>query len=106
MSGTVTYPQGSVLPPDAIVYIDLMDVSPMEDSSGDMIARKTVPNPSQGSIPFELEYNPAQISSNHTYAILVQIAANHQVLFRNTSAYPVITRGNPNTVAVIVFPTK
>ena len=106
VSGTLTYPKGSVLPPNAVVYINLMDVSPSEDNSGDIIARKTVTNPSQVPIPFEMEYDPARISSNHTYAVLVQIAANHEVIFRNTSAYPVITKGNPSAVEVLVNPVK
>jgi len=106
VSGTLTYQQTTALPPDTVVYVSIVDVSPLEDNSGDMIARQTIAHPRQGPIAFEVEYDPARISSNHLYALQIQITAGNRILFRNTSAYPVITKGNPSSVQVSVDPVK
>jgi putative lipoprotein len=102
VTGTLTYPRHAALPPDAVVYITLVDVSPRQDASGDIIARQTITNPGQIPIPFELKYNLARINSKYAYAIQAQITVKGKLLFRNTSPYPVITRGNPNNIDVIV----
>ena len=106
VSGTLTNPHTTALPSNAIVYITIVDVSPLEDNSGDMIARQTITNPKQVKIPFEVEYNPARISPSHIYALQAQITVGNSILFRNTSAYPVITKGNPSTVQVSVDSVK
>jgi len=106
VSGTLTNLQIATLPPNTVVYFTIVDVSPLEDNTGDMIARQTIANPSQVTIPFELEYDPARINSSHIYALQVQITAGNKMLFSNTLAYPVITKGNPITVQVSVEPVK
>lgn len=106
VTGTLTYLQRTALPPDAVVYITLMDVSPRQDASGDIIARQTITSPSQIPIPFELKYNPARINSKYTYAIQAHISVKGKLLFRNTSPYPAITHGNPNIINVIVNPAN
>lgn len=106
VTGTLSYPPHTALPPDAVVYITLVDVSPRQDASGDIIARQTITNPGQIPILFELEYNPARINSRYVYAIQAHITVKGKLLFINTSPYPVITRGNPNNIDVIVSPAN
>lgn len=102
VTGTLTYPQHTVLPPDAVVYISLVDVSPRQDASADIVARQTIKQPGQTPISFELDYNPAQIKANHLYAIQVVITAKDELRLTNASPYPVITKGNPCRVNVVV----
>lgn len=104
VTGTLTYPQPTVLPPDAVAYISLVDVSPRQDSSADIVARQTIKNPGRAPIPFELTYNPTRISKNHLYVIQAHITAKDGLRLINTSPHPVITRGNPSTADVVVGP--
>ena len=106
VTGTLTYPRHTELPPDAVVYVSLVNVSPRQDTSAEIVARQIIKNPDQLPIPFKLEYNPEQINSNHLYAIQAHITFKGKVFLSNTSPYPVITQGNPNTVNVIVNPAK
>lgn len=106
VTGTLTYPRHTALPPDAVVYITLVDVSPRQDASGDIIARQTITKPGQIPIPFEVKYNPSQINYKYNYAIQAHITVKGKLLFINTLPYPVITRGNPNTIDVIVNPAN
>ena len=70
VTGTLSYPQLSgVLVEGAIIYVTLVDVSPREDSSGSIISRLAIANPSQSPLRFELKYNLTQINHRHTYAI-------------------------------------
>lgn len=103
VTGTLSYPQLSgVLVEGAIIYITLVDVSPREDSSGSIISRLAIANPSQSPLHFELKYNLTQINHRHTYAIQARIANQGKVILTNNLPYPVITRGNPHSVDVML----
>ncbi len=70
VTGILSYPQLSeVLVEEAIIYITLVDVSPRENSSGSIISRLAIANPSQSPTYFELKYSLTQINHRHTYAI-------------------------------------
>ena len=103
VTGTLSYPQLSgVLVEGAIIYVTLVDVSPREDSSGSIISRLAIANPSQSPLRFELKYNLTQINHRHTYAIQARIANQGKVILTNNLPYPVITRGNPHSVDVML----
>ncbi len=106
VTGTVTYLQRSALPPDAIVAVSLADVS-RADTPTVVIASQTIPtNGSQVPFPFALAYDPAKIDATHSYAVSARITSGGQLLFISTSAYRVITRGNPLTVEIVVQPAS
>lgn len=105
VSGTVTYRQRSALPPNALVIIDLRNVPP-KNTAAQIIGQKTIGNPGQVPIPFEISYDTSRIDPNSTYTVDARIIVDNRVRFRNTSAYPVITQGNPNKVEVVVEPVK
>ena len=102
VSGTLHCPEDFVLPSNAIAYITLTDVSPLQASSSEMIARQFIHQPCQNPTAFELIYDPTKISERHLYAIQVRIALEDEVILTNTSAYPVITQGNPTVIDVHV----
>jgi hypothetical protein len=56
----------------------------------------------QPPFPFSLPYDPAQIDERYTYAMQARIESDGQLLFINTESYPVITKGNPTEVEVVV----
>ena len=104
--GTVTYLQRIALPEDAVVEVKLSDVS-LADAPSVTIGEQIIITPGQVPISFEVTYDPAEIDPRHTYAIQVRINdGTGELLFINTSAYNVITQGNPSNVEVIVEPVS
>jgi len=104
VSGTVTYLQRSALPPQAEIQVQLVDVS-RADAPATVLATQTImANGQQVPFAFELTYDPAQIDPRNTYAVQARISVDGQLLFISTSSYPVITRGNPTKVEIVVEP--
>ena len=98
VTGTLAYRERIALPPDAVVHVQLLDVS-RQDVAAMVIDSVTIrPNGRQVPLPFTLHYDTARIQDNATYAVQARISANGQLLFRNDVSYPVITRGNPKQV--------
>jgi uncharacterized lipoprotein YbaY len=105
VTGTVTYLPKIALPPDAMVEVQLLDVS-KQDVPGDVINEQTILNPGQPPIPFSVEYDTARIVSNHTYAIQARISFGGQLRYINQTPFKVITNGNPTKAEVVVEAAK
>lgn len=104
VTGTLSYPPlPAALMERAIIYITLIDVSPLEDSSGSIISRVVIDNPLRSPIYFELKYNLSAIDRRHTYTVQAHIARRGKVILTHTSSYPVITRGNPYKVDIVLM---
>jgi uncharacterized lipoprotein YbaY len=56
----------------------------------------------QVPLPFEVHYDPAKIDAKRSYALSARITVNAQLIFLNTTAYPVITQGNPAKVDMVL----
>jgi putative lipoprotein len=59
-------------------------------------------NGEQVPLPFTLTYDPGRIQESNTYVMQARIRANGQLLFLSDVAYPVITRGNPRQVQMLL----
>lgn len=95
VTGTVAYRERMALPPDAVVEVRLSDVS-RQDVAAPVIAETTIlPEGRQVPIPFELHYDPGKIEPNRTYALRATIRSAGRMMFTTTTAYRVITQGNP-----------
>jgi uncharacterized lipoprotein YbaY/heat shock protein HslJ len=106
VSGTVTYLQRIALPPQAIIEVKLVDVS-RADAPAIVIDSVTFEaGGRQVPFSFELTYDPAQIDDRFTYAVQARITIDGELRFISTRSYQVITRGNPNTVEIIVEPVR
>ena len=96
VSGTVNYPECLALPPDAVVDVQLLDVS-RQDAPATIVAGASVPtHERQVPIPFKLAFDPGKILEKHTYAVRAVIRSEGAVVFTTSTRYPVITRGNPS----------
>lgn len=105
LTGVVTYRERMALPPNAVVEVQLQDVS-RADAPAQTIAEQVITPTTQVPIPFELKYDPASIDPRNRYAVAARITADDELLFINTTAYPVITGGNPTAnVEVVVEQT-
>jgi putative lipoprotein len=105
VTGTVTYLVRSALPPDAVGNVQLQDIS-LADAPAIIISEQEFATEGkQVPFPYELPYDPAQIQSNHRYAVRAQITLAGKLLFTSTQAYLVITGGNPTKdIEIIVQP--
>lgn len=102
VTGTVTYRERIALPPDAVLNVQLQDVS-LADAPADVIGEEINTNPGQVPIPYEVAYDPKEIEENHTYSVRARIEdGSGKLLFTTTQHYGVITRGNPTKDVEIV----
>ena len=101
VSGTVTYLQKIGLSPNAVVIVSLLDVS-RADAPSVTLGEQLIENPGQVPVSFEIEYDPDEIDDRFSYAVRAEIREDDRLLFTTTSTYPVITRGNPNQVDLVL----
>ena len=106
VSGTVTYRQRIALPPNAEITVKLVDVSRQDVAATELAIHTIVSGGNQVPFPFTLTYDPAAIDQRNTYAVQAQIRVDGQLTFMSMQQYPVITRGNPTTVEVVVEPVS
>lgn len=102
ITGTVSYLQRIALSPNAVIKVQLLDVS-KADAKAEIIAEQTIKaNGRQVPFNFELRYNPNVIKKRNRYVVRAEIFENGKLQFTNTKTYPVITNGGGNKVEVIV----
>jgi uncharacterized lipoprotein YbaY len=105
VTGTVTYLQRIALPPDAVITVQLADVS-KQDVAAEVISTQTIES-GGNQVPFAytLPYDPGQIDERFDYAVSARIESAGKLLFTSTQRYAVITKGNPTeNVEIIVEP--
>jgi putative lipoprotein len=101
VTGTVTYRERMALPPNAVVEVQLRNVS-LTDVQATVIASQTIVNPTQVPIAFQLQFDAGQIEPRYAYAISARIMAGDQLAFINDRAYLVLTHGHPNRVEMVL----
>jgi putative lipoprotein len=102
VTGSVTYRERIALPPSAVITVKLVDVS-LADAPAVLIAEQVIATAGR-QVPFEfaLEYDAARIQPSHTYAVQVRIENGDRLLFISDTMNPVITRGAPARVDIVV----
>jgi len=55
---------------------------------------------------FAMTYDPARIDQNLDYTAEASFTVNGQVRYQTTTRYPVLTKGNPMTVSMILYSTQ
>ncbi len=95
VSGTVAYRERIAMPENAVLTMQLQDVS-LADAPAKVIGeQKFTFAGHQVPLPFELHYDSTKMDPQHTYALSARITVNEQLMFMNTTTYRVITQGNP-----------
>jgi putative lipoprotein len=105
ISGTVTYRQRIALTPEAVVQIELRDVS-RQDVEAPLVARRIIEKPGQVPVAFTLDYDSGLIDPRHTYAVSARITDRGQLQFVTDTRFPVITNGAPSTADILVVPVR
>jgi len=104
VTGTVSYRQRISLKPRAVIEVKLLDVSRAGGRSVTIAEQRIDAEGRQVPIGFDLPYDASRINPRGRYSIRVRILEGNRLRFTSANAYPVITRGNPNTVNVMVVP--
>jgi len=102
VSGTVAYRERIAMPENAVLTMQLQDVS-LADAPAKVIAeQKFTFAGHQVPLPFELHYDSTKIDPKHMYALSARITVNEQLMFMNTTTYRVITQGNPAKADILL----
>ena len=102
VTGTVTYRERIALTPGATLIVRLRDTSLM-DVAAELIREQVITDPGQVPIKFEIPYDPDDIDSRNTYSVSARIEeSDGRLAFINDTAYDVITRGNRDTVDMVL----
>ena len=99
--GEITYRERIAVPPGAQLEVLLLDVS-RADAPSETIGGVTLSDIGQPPYPFEIAYRPEQIIASHTYVVQARLTHQGRLLFITDQAYPVITRGHPTEVQIVL----
>ncbi|MGF1566509.1 MAG: YbaY family lipoprotein [Nodosilinea sp.] len=102
VTGTVTYLPRIAMPPNAVLEVTLADVSRADAPAIVLASQGIIFGDRQVPIPFALTYDPKQIDPRFTYVVQARIVVDGQLRFISTTSNPVITRGNPTQVEIVV----
>jgi putative lipoprotein len=101
VTGSVSYRERIALPADAVIVVQLRDVSRM-DVAAKLISEQTIKPQHSVPIPFSLAYDPGEIDERMTYAIFASIRGAGRLLFVTDRSYQVLTHGNPHHLDLIL----
>lgn len=102
VSGTVAYRERVALPPDATVDVWVTDIGSGIVTMA-ILAEVTVPaNGRQVPLPFEVPIDRPRVNPDRPYGVRAVIRAGGQVLFETPEPTPVLTQGQPSTVALML----
>jgi uncharacterized lipoprotein YbaY len=102
LTGTIAYLQRIALPPDAVIDVQLQDVSLQDAPATVIAAERYIADGRQVPFPFELTYDPAGIDPKQTYAVMARITIDGKLRWISTQRYPVLTGDAPVTGIEVV----
>lgn len=80
LKGEVMYRERIALPPNAVVSVQLADVS-LADAPAAIIGEQTVEPAGQVPVKFEIRFDPSVIQSNMSYALQARITVDDKLWF-------------------------
>ncbi len=101
VTGVAMYLQRIGLPPDTNVVVQLVDASSPE-AAKPVIGEHLLVNVPQLPVRFQIDFDLRKIDPAHTYVVQVIVENRGRMLFLNRGIYPVLTRGFPAQVEVLV----
>lgn len=102
VSGTVGYLQRMALPTNAVIQVQLLDVS-LADAPAKVVAEESINlGQRQVPVPFSLSFDPAKIDAKHRYSVSAKITVDGKLWFISDRSYPVLTDENPTHADLIL----
>lgn len=102
VTGYVYHRERIALPANAIVHVQLLDVTRPNAPALLITEKKMTANGQQVPFFFDLRYDPKKIDSKRAYAVYATISVEGQVWFANGTDHRVLTQGKPNSVDILV----
>jgi putative lipoprotein len=106
ISGMVAYRERIALPENAVLTVQLQDVSFADGPARVIAEQKITLAGRQVPLPFELAYDAVRIDPRHSYSVSARITVEGHLRFLSTSAFPVLTGGNPSRINILVQPAS
>lgn len=104
VTGTAAYRQRIAMPPDAVLEVQLADVS-RADAPAEVLSRQVIVLAGrQVPVAFSLPYAVEEIVPSHTYAVSARLTAGGKLRFITTQRYAVITRDAPIAIDLQLEP--
>lgn len=104
LMGSVTYLQRTPMPPNAVVSVQLQDVSRV-DAPARVVAQQIITSPAGVPVPYALTYDPGTIDARNRYAVRAEIRSGGVLVYTTDRAHFVLTQGAAVTgVDVILTP--
>jgi putative lipoprotein len=100
VAGTLVYGELATLSDEAVVEVELADVS--VDGPAEIVSKQRIRKPGQFPVHFKLDYPAERIDPTHRFTVQARIREGDRLAFATDTAYPVITAGNPKTIEVAV----
>jgi len=101
VTGVAMYLQRIGLPPDTNVVVQMVDASSVE-AAKPVIGEHLMVNVPQLPVRFQIDFDLRKIDPAHTYVVQVIVENRGRILFLNRGIYPVLTRGFPAQVEVLL----
>lgn len=100
VAGEVVYRERIALPPDAVLVVELADVS-LADAPAIVIAKRRIAPAGQVPIKFEIGFDRKAIQKGRTYALQARITVGERLMFATATSHHVDPlAGKPQTILV------
>lgn len=103
VTGTATYRERMLLPPESVFEATLEEVS-RADAPSEVIGNARVTSP-KVPISFSINYDPARIHAGRRYVVRAWINLNGHLIYTTDTTYPVLGE-NPNHVDLVLIRVK
>ena len=101
LSGTISYRERVSLVPEAVVVVQLLDLSAGGKESN-IIGEERLERPGQVPIRFNLKYDANAIANGHRYGVTARIFSGRRLLFATHDPYPVVVGGKSRPVDLVL----
>ena len=100
VAGEVVYRERIALPPDALLVVELADVS-LADAPATVIAKRRIAPAGNVPIKFEIGFDPKAIQQGRTYALQARITVGERLMFTTDTSHRLDPlAGKPQTVVL------
>lgn len=93
LTGSASWRERMILPPGAVLMVELQDVS-RADAPSQLLARLTRDPAGNPPVAFRLAYDDAAIEPGHRYLVSARVTLGERLLFITDMAYPVRADGS------------
>lgn len=102
VDGSIVYRQRIAIPRGSTVVVELLELAPATRP----VARQQFAVERQVPIPFQLAYDKGRVDPARSYGLRARILVDGALWFINEQPEPVLTRGNPSSVQIVVAPAS